>query len=751
MRLQAFAIDESILTQYFDRIEVPIIPSGTVKILEGDYGAGKSEIAEQWHRQAIKDLEQTGCGLPIWLDSRELAVNDLETTLNQKSGKGWRNGRNATIVIDGLDEIDPASASNILKTARTLSRAVTDLKILVTSRPGIEDVHESERVGVTPLTEEESLALIEASGGSSLKSYGWSVEMRESIQRPFFALAAGVMLGEEETVGGEADLIRGLVERALARGTESAAITSSDTYRVLKDLAVRLVRDPGGTHHFSDLLVARGSRLVTTTRDGQVHFSLPIFQQWFGAQAILDESIDASEVVRDSPSFHRWRWAAAVAALSAPSADDADHLLRSWVKGNAGAAAWIINEAFGSARTRQNESAYIDNVEELGVRILSALREWEGSLGPLADGLLPEPLLAGPVDLGVIARDRRLGLGFSMDHPACDNVTPLPEGSFHIPGTQNKGWAMWIFNVEPSGVAWPWIFSLGIVSKAMLRKLSIDPNLGSPGGIWSQESRYSLARDLTRRGNLDWSDIPIEEVKKSLVRFVEVDGDEMRVRAVPSWLGDRAVDRIADLFAWATENPHAEASSMLPEKDLSPTDGGWVWDQYSDRRLMEFEVEVFDRACEAYDEALAHSFSKLGWSMRSSALAPFGVLLELRHDDDHSMGRYPSLTVVRVPMDLLKQFVLPDANSVWSTSGRAVISSAQRAQAIPEEFISEIDSRVQAWMGAQGFLLTGGLGWEYMGADHMANARPASEVAANWLWKDLKQLGLGVGTYPRLR
>jgi hypothetical protein len=74
----------------------------------------------------------------------------------------------------------------------------------------------------------------------------------------------------------------------------------------------------------------------------------------------------------------------------------------------------------------------------------------------------------------------------------------------------------------------------------------------------------------------------------------------------------------------------------------------WVWDRYSPERLMEFEAEVYGHACEAYDEALTRTFSRLGWSMPSSALHPFGVILERCYRSGRLPG--PSLTMYLVSM-----------------------------------------------------------------------------------------------------
>jgi hypothetical protein len=167
--------------------------------------------------------------------------------------------------------------------------------------------------------------------------------------------------------------------------------------------------------------------------------------------------------------------------------------------------------------------------------------------------------------------------------------------------------------------------------------------------------------------------------------------------------------------------------------------------------LSSDEVEVYGRACEAYDEALAHSFARLGWSMPTSAFAPFGVILEVRYDGAARRGAEPGLTVMRVPMALMPQIVPSGPEAIWSASGRAVVTQTKRETAADRERHSATLETTRSWLAEQNREPISGLGWMNTGAHDMRNVRPASSVAASWLWNDLKSLGLGTGTFPQLR
>src|SRR5262249_30616207 len=138
--------------------------------------------------------------------------------------------------------------------------------------------------------------------------------------------------------------------------------------------------------------------------------------------------------------------------------------------------------------------------------------------------------------------------------------------------------------------------------------------------------------------------------------------------------------------------------SHLPEGDVLHPAGGWVWDLYSPQRLMEFEAEVYGRACQGYDEGLAHSFARLGWSMPSSALVPFGVVLELHHGADDP-DPPPGLTAMRVPMALMRELAPSGSDAVWSASRRAVITQTEPA-AVSERHSIALDT-VRSWLADQ--------------------------------------------------
>ncbi|WP_423461849.1 NACHT domain-containing protein [Promicromonospora sp. MS192] len=751
VRLQPFDLDEAALRSYFDRITSPDVPEGQVVVLLGDYGAGKTEIAESWHRAAIRELDKTDTApLPVWLYARDLAGLTMEGAVDRQVGTIWRRGRGACIVVDGLDEADRAAAAQaILESAQVLSRSHAGVRVLLTARPGVLSPTDREKVEAPLLSEAEALELVELTSGEPQAAWQWTAGMRMTVRRPFFALAAGSMLGGDHAPRGEADLIRTLVENSLEKAAERSAVTSAETRLVLTNLAISLTRSGRAELSFSDRQVARSSRLVADDPGGQVSFSLPIFQHWFAAQAILDGTVSPAHVVADAASFNRWRWAAAVAALSASTPDAVDDLLSAWVAGNAGACAWIIKEAFSAHRTWRSEDDVPLDPATSRTRLLRSLRGWADGLGPLAEGVLPHRVVNGPVGLGVAVSGHQLGVGLASVPPASDYVTTLPSQIDPSARNDGTGWRLWFAGPAPEGGAWPWTVIRDRIAGRTIDKLSEDRQLGAPNGIWSQEQRFDVARRVAERRSPFGGDLAADDVRSASVKLLDRVAWNPKSRF--SFGGSAVVGtELLDLVSWIDSTGATQIKSHLPESDVTHPPSGWVWDLYSPERLMAFEVEVYGRACEAYDEALAHTFGRLGWSMPRSALQPVGVILELSYrEDSNDGGRFPGLTVVPVPMPLIGQLAPSGTGAVWSTSGRAVISQIAPEQMDDWERHSGTLETVATWL-AQQDREASALGWTRSVVDDMSNARPSSNVAANWLASDLRSLGLGTGTL-RLR
>lgn len=87
----------------------------------------------------------------------------------------------------------------------------------------------------------------------------------------------------------------------------------------------------------------------------------------------------------------------------------------------------MIQQAFGGYREWRTDDDDLD-ARTSGRRLLNALRTWADSLGPLTPGLLPFPLMEGPIELGVRVSGHRVDVALARARPTADCVSELPPG-----------------------------------------------------------------------------------------------------------------------------------------------------------------------------------------------------------------------------------------------------------------------------------------------------------------------------------
>ena len=204
MRLASFGIEpdlvEAALATY--QIRVPAVESGHAVVLVGPYGSGKSELAELWFRKAVDDFRRDeSARQPIWLHASELISRSLEDEVSRRSGVSAGSPSTLALVIDGLDEVDSTTAARVVAQSQAFVRVASHTRILLTCRPGVlpwDDSH----VQHDGLDREEAVALIEAIAGSARATWRWDPTLIDAVKRPFFALAAGIMIGEGERPAG---------------------------------------------------------------------------------------------------------------------------------------------------------------------------------------------------------------------------------------------------------------------------------------------------------------------------------------------------------------------------------------------------------------------------------------------------------------------------------------------------------------------------------------------------------------------
>src|SRR5262249_47446790 len=106
----------------------PTLPAATtsepLQLIVGDFGVGKSLLAEKLHLAAIAVARvDTAAPVPVLLDATNLQDTDIQKTVeHQAASIGSVRTSGVHLVIDGLDEIGTTRAFAVLAKARVLAR-----------------------------------------------------------------------------------------------------------------------------------------------------------------------------------------------------------------------------------------------------------------------------------------------------------------------------------------------------------------------------------------------------------------------------------------------------------------------------------------------------------------------------------------------------------------------------------------------------------------------------------------------------
>lgn len=321
MVVQSFAalgVDETIAATLAKDRDVGLdvmAPDGDVLVLTAVTGSGKTMTAIRSHQVNVVDAVLSAAApIPVLVHTRALTTADLRDVVMARtrdiadvSSVGIR------LVLDGLDEVSRSEAQRVLAEAAVLVSAWPSSSAVAFGRPDVP--YNGVRTAQLQLPSPESLERIATSiTGMASPFWGFSPSLRHAVQLPLFAIAASVLISRRREVPqSRAAIIEALVGVCL----KDADVTDEGS---LRRLAVELVRH--GTVTEGTVGTAQAARLamsrIVIRAAGQLRFAVPVYQDWFAAQALLVDGIAEEVVPTDAESFSRWRHVFALAMAVGP-------------------------------------------------------------------------------------------------------------------------------------------------------------------------------------------------------------------------------------------------------------------------------------------------------------------------------------------------------------------------------------------------------------------------------------------------
>ncbi|MCX2714520.1 hypothetical protein [Mycolicibacterium sp. J2] len=671
------------------------LAKGEFRILSGVLGTGKSDMAEAWFRDAVKAAQTSpGAAVPLWI-----AIDDLESSLQlhvqREIGLQALETVGADIVIDGLDQ-RADRAERTVGYADSLTRRWARTRVVLTSR-ATHNALERFVVRAEPMSRSYGRNLVEMVSGSQLGTL--RPEIEEALERPLFALLIGqrASLSELTTM---TEVIEGVVRQVVGR-------EGGDLYPHLRRLAIQTTETarPVDPESFVDFDVAarlRESPFLTATANG-LSFSLATFEQWFASRAVLEEAVTVDDILEGLPSFDRWKYVfSMVLAAGEPSrVDPAMERIARW---NPGAIAWIINDTESAELGRyRNESSTEPSQQQMAHRLRLALGAMLDGLGPLAAAFSP----------------------FSF--PGVRSLQDLSLGLEYGGGLVRTTWL--VSNQLPDNPLPPVIDASVHFSTNRSLVIETAEMPAARNWVWTT-ARNILASDLSER--LTTVAIQLASQRDGIVRR-EVE-DLRRRRAVQP----QSLDELG----------RGLYGGIYPLPDVPPGPTGWPG--FSLESVAERVRAVITAAIKCYVEICDSVAPKFGDTLAHKGMMPFEYYANMSYNGPGSGGPF-SLGPAEPGIRWLLRPVgtpLPNGERRGENSVNMTVNDDERSRQILDERQAFGDAYFEYIANVPGLRPFADSFSLSTGRFDIIDKKPATHIAVDWLWDDLKNLKWVSGLKP---
>ncbi|MEU9251979.1 dsDNA nuclease domain-containing protein [Streptomyces sp. NPDC048270] len=678
-----------------------VLPRHGTFVIEGDYGSGKSLIAERYHLADIDAARvDSAAPLPVYLTAGQVHESLSKAVTAAALRVGDPKTHAVSVVLDGLDEPGLARGYQLLVQARTLTAVNPEWRVLATTRPGL-DLYEQERRVAPLLTHDEAAVLIGQLGGQAGVVRQTTAEVRDALRRPLFALiAAELSRNDEQLPNQSVAFLEALARTAIrrARGPEGevrhyllrlAAATVSGGGRAL----VADVGDEGVADALLDTrLVVRQGRCLA--------FALPVLEQYFAGQAALRGWVP-SGTLGDPTLLGKWRYALALAVASC-SWEQTQELVAPLVASYPGVAAWVVREAIPFPRGDPNAPHVASDAA--AQRLKGTWEAWMAALQPVSHrmfgyrplDLVVDAQLDGPtLSAQLLQRDEgavpALSVPFTKRY-ARENedrrVTPVR--TFHGTVAVDYG-------------AWPWQWPLTQIESALDWVCEAQVLRVSDCPSYDAERTWAIGKALLGQYATNHTPLPAEQVlgalRQHLRRFKPtVPPIRSTIKGVDT-TGEELI-RLADQLdggRWVRSDGSIHRPYELPDCDRMYVD--WIWEHYSPVRLRLLTEQVLTAALEIYTCLVEQWFPALRPNLGLASIMPVCIDGNLLASRASGYDQAPTLHVRLEPrvqhanrvnlrlvtaddlqtyqpkFDLGTRVVRPLENGSWSRPYTAVVES----------------------------------------------------------------------------
>lgn len=629
-RFDSLAVPESMfeaLMNSLNAVPLPSLEESGLLVMEADAGSGKSTIADRLHQVAIELAEiDTDAPLPVLLQANRMKGNVREAIENLWGFSGELGVRQVDLVIDGLDETGSARANEIVLDVLSLLRgsSFTVKRALLTLRPLNLGVQINQHVEINLLSDSQAKDLVETLSDNPHSFSGLSPVVRNSIRRPFYAVAVGIAFREAagRLYPTQSSIIESVAQRALigAEWNDAAPLLS---------LAAKLSVDARhGQVFFGEVTQSKReqstlerSRLIRT-QDNHLSFQAALIAEWFAAEYLRNNVGFIEELILDPDRLDLWRYPILL-AVESQSFGQMQPLLSALAQKAPAMAGWILSQpdsfdiyhSVGS----NTESPLDVGAPVFAKRMRVAFTALGKGIGAATDGA---PYF-GAGELAPIALTidkRRCTYAW---HKSDDSLPPILT---ELPSQADPSyWSDWI-SVHSTTVsdhpAWIWR-QAHQEFRDRLETLIKSGDVFKGAEFFNREDIwFRIRKALGRAGSRDGSSVSLDDLNALLADRSELlarlqlgnvreDAETVALRTLAAELDAKGVTEIASPFE-------------RPNNLESPS--GWVWGLWTPDALLDRARKTSLHGLELYEHAVDTQFQGMAPQLRLARAWPVSVV-----------------------------------------------------------------------------------------------------------------------------
>jgi hypothetical protein len=716
-------------------------------IVTGEVGAGKSLLLDRlFQRTIVRSREDPEAPLPAFVEAWEVEGRLQDAVVRKTSSLGNPRAQGAAVFLDGAEEAGRAAAVRLLREARILAETWPNTTVVVAGRPLPDFVGQEETFAVPELDTREQEALIERLSGQEVTlslTYSWPESVKEAVKRPLFTtlLALDLRTRDISKPRSTGELLSGLVERAFGRAGETV-----DT-SVLMRLAAACI-DRGGPVRAADVATtAEMARLRETglilERGGAASISLQILTEWFAAQALESGLVDPEQLASDFARLERWRYPLVIAVGTFGYAR-VEQIIGPIVSGASAFASQVVEE--GLARWAFSDDAVASSPEEVTHQMRAAMSRWVEGIGPLALLIAPVREDGSLSTLGLrVAAERVYDWSWYRGNADLGDMVSLDE---YLPDRQpNREWPSIKVSIKGVGKhrqpAWPWRYTLEDLRSDLSKHLK-KRRLPLSGGLLVEEAAWDAARELRKRfekGNYRERDPISLEAVENYLNLVGWDTDAVTFGNQWGQHGrDYELKYLKDKVHGLRDAGEAELRPPWPMYDRMPGDPGYIetgrdsaymWEWYSPEVLLERVRIILEGALDGYHRFVEELFPRFAPHMLIAATLPArltGTLILNPREGRPDISPYVAWYLEPLPLGSENELSVEIGRE---RAGREhTLGVLRRTQSMRPE--------AAAWIYSP----------EYADSEFFGKV-PATELAYEWLWDDLKRVSWADGMFNR--